>query len=219
MATPSKRAVARAVLERFPESPADALRIDVGRDTPAPLFQWLVASLLFSARISADLAQAAAQALFREGWRTPAKMAQTRCEDRVSVLNAAGYARYDESAARYLGETTTLLLERYGGDLRKLRAAASRDPVGERKRLKDFKGIGDVGVDIFFREAQLAWDELYPFADKKALKGAEALGLDVDAKALSRLAPDRRDFPRLLAGLARVAAKGGAEEIRLTARG
>jgi hypothetical protein len=39
----------------------------------------------------------------------------------------------------------------------------------ECKLLKEFKGIGDVGANIFCREAQIAWDELYPFADRKAL--------------------------------------------------
>ncbi len=74
-----------------------------------------------------------------------------------------------------LGDTAQFLLEKYDGDLRKLRAEAGRDPKIERKLLKECKGIGDTGVDIFFREAQSAWGELRPFADKKALKAAGKL--------------------------------------------
>ena len=38
------------------------------------------------------------------------------------------------------------------------------------------QGIGDTGVDIFFREAQLQWEELFPFDDKNSLKLAKEHG-------------------------------------------
>jgi hypothetical protein len=128
------------------------------------------------------------------------------------VLNRAGYARYDESTSRYIAETTDLLLERYGGDLRKLRDAAERDPRRERELVKQFKGIGDVGADILFREAQLAWDELYPFADRRALEAARGLGLGRSAEDMAHLV-DRRRLPRLLAGLVRVDLAHESDEV------
>lgn len=201
MAKASKREVARTLIERFPRGYADRLRVRVASNTPSALFQWLIASLLFSARISADAAEEAAGALFAEGWRTPRKMAATTWSQRVKVLNRAGYARYDESTSRYIGDTTALLLDCYGGDLRRLREAAGRDPGRERELLKQFKGIGDVGADIFFREAQVAWDELFPFADARALKAAGKLGLGRDAGDLARVVDRRADLPRLLAAL------------------
>lgn len=213
MATPSKRAIAQAVLEMHPRSHADELHIDVSRNTPAPLYQWLIVSLLFSARISAEQAEKAAQALFDHGWRTPEKMAGTTWNQRVHVLNRSGYARYDESTSRYIGDATDLLRDVYGGDLRKLRDAAERDPQRMRELLKEFKGIGDVGADIFCREAQLAWEELYPFADGKALEVAGQLGLGKDPKALSELV-DKRDLPRLLAGLIRVGLANELDEVK-----
>lgn len=203
MAASSRREIAGAVLALHPRSHADELGIDVARNTPAPLYRWLLASLLFSARIPAAQAQKAAAALFEQGWRTPARMAASTWERRVAVLNHAGYARYDESTARYIGDTTALLIERYSGDLRRLRDAAGHDPARERALLKVFKGIGDVGADIFCREAQLAWDELYPFADRKALETARRLDLGDDAAALATLV-ERHDLPRLLSGLVRV---------------
>jgi endonuclease III len=212
MAKPSTGAIARAVLERHPRSPADELRIDVARNMPGPLYQWLIASLLFSARIAAAQAQSAAAALLKQGWRTPKKMAAVTWAERVKVLNRAGYARYDESTSRYIADTTNLLLERYGGDLRKLRDAAGRDPKRERQLLKQFKGIGDVGADIFFREAQLAWDELFPFADRRALDMARRFGLGSSAEELSQLV-DRRELPRLLAGLVRVDLADEADDL------
>ncbi len=99
------------------------------------------------------------------------------------------------------------MLGRHGGDLRKLREEAGREPERERKLLKEFNGIGDVGADIYFRKAQVAWEELFPFADRRALEGAKELGLGDDAEALLRLGGDR-DFPRLVAALVRVKLEG-----------
>jgi hypothetical protein len=80
---------------------------------------------------------------------------------------------------------------------------AGHDPARERQLLKQLKGIGDVAVDIFFREVQLSWSELYPFADRRALQVAERLGLGGDARALTRLV-EGEDFVRLVSGLVRV---------------
>jgi hypothetical protein len=201
------------VLKRYPRSHADLLGIDVGKNTPAPLYQWLIASLLFSARISGEIAQRAAQALFDKGWRTPQRMADTTWRERVTVLNKSGYARYDESTSRYIGETTAAVLDSYGGDLRRLRQRAGGDVRRLRQFLKEFKGIGDVGADIFCREVQVPWDELYPFADRRALAVASDLGLPARAEALAGLVERRRDLPRLLAGLTFVARRHEVEDV------
>ncbi len=209
--TSTHRDLVKRLLDGQGRTYAQELGIRLERGTPSPLFRWLCASLLLSARIRADMALEAARALAREGWRTPQALARTSWEERTRVLNKAGYARYDESTSRMLGDTTALLIERYEGDLRKLRAAARHDPEEERRLLKDFKGIGDVGVDIFFREVQVAWDELFPFADRRALARAGKLGLPDRAGALAKLVP-RDDFPRLVAALVRVDLGASLEE-------
>lgn len=181
---------------------SEELGLDLSRNTPSPLFRWLVASLLFSTRISADLAMSAARALSRQGWTTPQKMKAATWEDRTRVLNDAGYARYDESTSERLGEMADKLIRDYGGDLRKLREKAERDPATERRLLKEFKGIGETGADIFCREAQLAWPELHPYVDRKSLESARKLGLAETGEDLAKLV-DRETFPRLLAALVR----------------
>lgn len=196
----SKRAA--ALLEDADGTYADALGLDLAKNTPSPLFRWLCASLLLSTRISADLAMKAAAALADEGWTTPKKMAAATWEERTRVLNRAGYARYDESTSRRLAELCEKLLDEYGGDLRRLREKAGNDPVRERALLKEFKGIGDVGADIFCREVQTAWPELHPFVDAKALKSAKRLELAGSADDLAKLVP-KADLPRLLAALVR----------------
>ena len=197
-----QKQVVAALMKQHGRTFCDELDIDIEKDTPSPLFRWLCASILLSARIRSDIAVAAAHALAGNGWTTPEKMAGSRWEDRTRTLNCAGYARYDESTARMLNDTACKLLEDYRGDLRVLRDAAGYDPAEERRRLTEFKGLGDVGADIFFREVQVAWKELYPFADKKSLKAAKELGLPDSAEALAKLV-SRRKFPVLLAALVR----------------
>jgi endonuclease III len=180
----------------------EELGIRIADGTPSALFRWLVACLLFSAPIGHEQAMRAARALSKAGYRTSRKMAEATWEERVKVLNSHGYARYDERTSRMLQDAADLIEDEYKGDLRRLREAAGHDPAEERRRLKAVKGVGDVGVDIFFREVQETWDELYPFADKLALKAAARQGLGEDAATLARTVP-REDFPRLVAALVR----------------
>lgn len=195
--------VVRALLRRHGRTFADELGIDVARNTPSPLFRLLCMALLLSARIRGSIAMEAARALSRAGLTTAQKMADAGWERRTAILNRSGYARHDERTSRMLGDTAQTVLDRYGGDLRRLREAAERDPARERTLLKQFKGIGDAGADIFLREVQGAWSEVAPFADRRALAAAAALGLGDDAAALARLVPER-DLPRLVAALVRV---------------
>lgn len=198
----AKRDKVNQLMERHGHTFCDELGVNIADGTPSVLFRWLTAAILFSARIHHDLAIRGAKALSRAGYRTAQKMAEATWEDRVRVLNENGYARYDERTASMLQDAADLLVEKYDGDLRKLRATAERDVARERKLLKEVKGLGDVGVSIFFREVQLVWEEHYPFADKVALRAAERHDLGKDASTLARLVP-REDYPRLLAALVR----------------
>ena len=190
------------LLERHGRTYAAELGIDLAKGTPSVLYRWLCAATLLSARIGAGIAMAAANALAKQGWTTPGKMAAATWEQRTRTLNRAGYARYDESTRACSATPPRCCSTNYGGDLRKLREAAGRKPGRERELLKECKGIGEVGADIFGREAQIAWDELYPFADRRALRAAARLGLEDDPAKLARRVP-QKDFSRLLAALVR----------------
>jgi endonuclease III len=199
-----RRQLTAILLKRHGQTFAKELGIDLSRNAPSALFRLLCFALLASSRISHTIAIKAARALSRQKWNTAANMAAATWRQRTDVLNDAGYARYDESTSRMLGDTAQLLLEQYRGDLRKLREEARRDPSAERKLLKQFKGIGDVGADIFFREIQIVWDEVYPHADRRVLKAAAKLDLGNDASALKRLVANREEFARLTAALVRI---------------
>jgi hypothetical protein len=195
---------AKLLLSRYGKTFADELGIDVAANLASELFCWLIAALLFSARIGHTIALKSARILFERGWTTPEKLTHTTWQQRITALDEGGYVRYDERTSTMLGQTAEMLIERYHGDLRKLRETAEHNPGRERKLLKEFKGIGDVGVDIFFREVQLVWPELFPFADDRILSTADMLGLKPDPNELARLVRSRRDFVRLISALVRV---------------
>jgi len=194
-------ATVKALLYMYGKSFAEELDIKLESNTRSSIFQLFIATLLFSIRINTRIALEAARAVFEQGWITPEKLASSTWQSRIGVLDEAKYVRYDESMSRKLGEMAKVVIERYGGDIRRLRETAGRDPARERELLKEFNGIGDVGVDIFFREIQLNWDELYPFIDKRAAIAAKIL--DLNANALAGFV-SRKEFPRLAAALIRV---------------
>jgi hypothetical protein len=198
---------------------AEELGIDVEANTPAAWFCLLVISMLSSARVGHAIALRSARVLIERGWTTPGKMAAASWEQRVNALDEGGYVRYDERTAAMLAQTAQMVVARYGGVLRRLRDEAGRDAAQERKLLKQFKGIGDVGANIVFREAQAGWPELYPFADERVLTAAKALGLPADANALAEMVRGRRQFARLVAALIRVHLERTHEQIRRAARG
>lgn len=213
MPEPDLDAVVAALDRRYGRTFASEAGIRLERNTPAPLFQLLVWSLLVSARIRGDIATAALRALVDAGLTTPQAMVEASWEERTSLLNGAGYARYDESTARYLAATAQLLLDRDGGDLRRLRERAEGDRgvlVGE---LTEFTGIGEVGATTFLREVQAVWDEVGPVVDQRAGRAAEALGLPGDAEDLRALVDDAPAFARLVAALVRCDLDDGADAV------
>jgi hypothetical protein len=171
-------------------------------DTPSPLFRLLVLTMLLSVRISTPIAVAAARELSAAGWRTPQAMADADWQDVVDALGRAHYKRYDESTATALGEDARLLVERWHGDLRRLRAEADGDPRRIRELLQRFRRIGPVGASIFCREAQGVWPELRPSFDRRTLDGAARNRLPRDPERLAALVEPAR-LPNLAAALVR----------------
>ncbi len=208
----SPKKIVNVLLRDYGRTFAEELGIRISNSTPAELYKLLCASLLFSVRISVSAAEQAFRALMKNRLTTPHKMATSTWEARTRILNKSGYARYDESTSRYLGQSADLVLTKYKGDLRKLRAETNRDPEAERGRLKEFKGVGNTGVDIFFREAQLIWDELYPFLDARSAEEARKLGLPEKARDLAALC-GKKEYPRLVAALVRVKLERAENEV------
>ncbi|MFF3483054.1 endonuclease [Streptomyces sp. NPDC002701] len=159
------------------------------RNTPQPLYRTLVMACLLSARIRGSVALATTRALYEAGLRDPRRMAGATWQKRVDALGRGGYRRYDERTATQLGDGARLLLDRWGGDPRRMREAAD-GPDELRGLLREIPGLGPAGVDIFLREVQHVWPEVAPHLDAKALQGAARLGLPQEPDRLLKLAGD-----------------------------
>lgn len=210
-------AVVRALLDRYGRSYAGEAGIRL-RDTPAPLYQLLVLANLLSARITGEIAVAAARELFAAGYRTPRAMRKASWQQRVDALGRGHYRRYDERTATQLGDGAGLLIERWHGDLRVLRDEAGGEPGRVAELLTAFPGIGPAGADIFLREVQAVWPQVAPFLDQRVLDGASQVGLPRDPGQLATLAGSRQRLAQLAAALVRVSGgRGRAKEVMAAA--
>ncbi|MGV0746341.1 endonuclease [Mycolicibacterium sp. XJ870] len=158
-------------------------------DKPMPLFELLVLCMLASKPIDAGIATQAGRELFGSGLRTPRAVLEADRSDMIRAFGRAHYVRYDESSATRLADIATVVTNRYNGDLRRLASEAQQDIGAVKRLLKQFKGIGDTGADIFLREVQDTWTWVRPYFDDRALGAAHDLGLPSDPAALAKLAP------------------------------
>jgi endonuclease III len=203
-----RQSVVKVLLDRYGETYAQEAGIRLA-DRPSSLYQLLVLASLLSARISAEVAVAAARELFAAGYRTPQRMLKASWQDRVDALGRGHYRRYDERTATMLGEAAQIVRERWRGDLRKLHEEAGSDTKRLRGLLTEFKGIGPTGADIFLREAQAVWPDIAPYVDARVSDGAKRLGLPTTARGLFGLVDSPRDMARLASALVRAALEPG----------
>jgi len=200
----------------YPKTFAQEAGIDVSRGEPDALFQWLCASLLMSAQISHNIALDSARAIFREGWASPDKMKESNWNDRQRVLENSGYIHYKETTATRLEDTADLVLKKYSGDLNNLYEKFNGDLLEIHNALQEFNGLGDAGADIFCREVQLVWPNLYPFLDDKARDTAQQLGMPPDAEELTEYCT-KQEYPRLITGIVRAGLGNEIEAIKKAA--
>lgn len=100
---------------------------------------------------------------------------------------------------------TYLICPSIGGDLNKLLEKADTSAVQVRSLLKEIKGIGNVGTDIFCDTAQGIWPCLAPFIDPRSMKTAQQCGLGEDLNAIwETIDQDPERMCRLAAALTTV---------------
>ena len=156
------------------ESYSAELGLDLRR--PGDRFKWFLASLLFAKRISADIAKRAFRCFVERGLDTPERIVEAGWDALVEALDAGGYVRYDFSTATNILEAAKKLLEEYGGSIDELHER-SASPEELEERLKAFRGVGPVAVNIFLRELRGIWPKARPRPSRIALEVAEGIGL------------------------------------------
>lgn len=165
---------------------ADELGINVAKNTPVPLFELLIASLLLASRIQHRLAMQAYVELRKAGFRTADKLAAADAHDVWSALDRGDYLRKDRTTD-LLQSCARQVADDYGGDLRRLREAADGDAGRMGELLQELKGFGETGAEIFLREVQVAWPEISPFYGSRAKEAARARRLPSSDGELAEL--------------------------------
>jgi endonuclease III len=170
-------------------------------DKPMPLFQLLVLCMLASKPIDAAIAMRAGRELFSDGLRTPKAVLASDRRTMIRAFGRAHYVRYDESSASRLSDIAQRVVDEYSGDLREMALRSAQDIDAAKRMLKQFKGIGNTGADIYLREVQDVWTWVRPYFDSRAVRAAKALKLPTEPRKLGALAP--RANARLAAALVR----------------
>ncbi|MFQ6089592.1 MAG: hypothetical protein ACE5K0_11935, partial [Candidatus Methanofastidiosia archaeon] len=154
------------------------LGIDVAEDP----FKWFLASVLFGARISEDIASRTFKEFEKAKVTTPEEILRTSRDRLVEILDSGGYVRYDFKTAEKLLEMSCNLKERYG-KIERLKD----DPKIEEKLMGLAKGIGEVTINIFLREMRGVWN-VEPELSKYVIQASKNLGLiEEEGNALEEL--------------------------------
>lgn len=167
----------RALLSRLPGRFSLELGLSLSSRCRKDLFLWFLAAILYGTRISGSIVARTYTEFVRRGLTTPEQIVKTGWDGLVEALDAGGYARYDFKTATKLLEVMKQLIDRYGGDLDTLHAAAC-DERDVETRLKALgKGIGDVTVQIFLRELRGIWPKAQPALSPLSILAARDLAL------------------------------------------
>lgn len=217
LGTEEGRRLTRRLLARVGRGYAEALGFPV-TNNPSSLLRLLLLCVLTSGVREYRRAASIAGALVRQGWDSAARLADSGYDERVAVIRSAGGGGKADRAERWsatLGDLAAAVAGRYGGDLRRLRGEARRDPAAQRRLLCALPGVTDAAVDLFFRDVQVIWPEAGPFADRRSLRAAARLGLGGSVADLAALTAGRSEKLAWLTGaLARIDLEGRYDEVR-----
>jgi len=153
------------------------LGIDLTDAASRQIFRWFLASKLFGARISSDIAIRTYREFEKNGVTTPQSILSTGWDGLVKILDDGGYARYDFSTATKLLSIMNDLMDNYVGDLNALHQKAADERDLERCLKELGKGIGGVTVNIFLRELRGVWPKAKPVLSPLVVLSARHLGI------------------------------------------
>ncbi len=176
---------ARELVERLGGRFSVEMGIDVDR-SDHEVDRWFLAASLFGTRIAWPVVERTFAVLREAGIETVADAGGRDRRELIELLDAGGYARYDERTATRLRRLAEVVAERYG---RPSALKAERDPLRLEAALDELPGWGPTTVRLFLRELRGIWPGADPPFDERAAEAALALGLPVrDVATLRRLA-------------------------------
>lgn len=165
----------KTLIEHLGQTYSERLGIDLQSKQPGEIFKWFLASILFGARITETIAINTYKRFEEDGLLSPDSILKAGWDDLVASLDEGGYVRYDFKTADMLLGIAQKMKKEYDGNLIRLHDI-SESPEDLERRLKEFKGIGDVTVGIFLRELRGIWEKANPLPGRFAILAAKNLG-------------------------------------------
>ncbi|KAJ5690395.1 hypothetical protein N7462_004787 [Penicillium macrosclerotiorum] len=162
-------------------------------------------AMLKSRPISHHLAHKTTCGLIDHRYHLIDTLANSTWEDRVQTLRQSGYNRYREQCATNLGNLAELVNNKYDGDLNQLLEGSHGHTEEIQRRMKEIKGIGDLGAELFLDQVHSVWPSVAPFLDSRSLKTAEEIGIGTDLDAIyDELGQDSVSMSKFASGLSKV---------------
>lgn len=178
---------------------SEELGIDLASCKESALFRWLLASILYGARINGTIARNTYRAFLRHGLTSPQKILDAGWDFLVNpVMREGGYVRYDGRKSEQVLRVCRSVVESYGGRLSRLHDDA-HDSRDLEARLLELYGVGPVTMNIFLRELRPFWPKADPEPLAQVTRFGRELGVD-----LSRYRRKTLTFVRIEAGLIRL---------------
>lgn len=177
---------------------SERLGIDLASGEDGELFKWFLASVLYGARISEQIAENTYRTFEEHDLLTPESILDAGLDYLVNpIMREGGYVRYDYQRSSQILRNCERLIEDYDGSLNRLHEeAADGDDLEE--RLVAFHGIGPVTANIFLRELRPYWEKSDPEPLDVVREAADRHGIDLDSYDRESLT-----FARVEAGLIR----------------
>lgn len=190
----------KTLVEHLGQTYSERLGIEPQSKEPSEIFKWFLASILFGARITETIAANTYKQFEKDGLLSPDSILKAGWDNLVASLDEGGYVRYDFKTADMILEIAGKLKKEYGGNLVQL-YNMSASPEDLERRLKEFKGVGEITVEIFLRELRDVWERANPLPGRFAVLAARNLGF-TELKGR-----DRREKSRILEDLLTVWSK------------
>lgn len=126
------------------------LGLDLSTGSPAALYRWFLASLLFGRPVQQEVSANTWRVLLRHGLTSPKRFAEHDREGLRAILDEGHYARIDYIMTDELHEIMATIASDHGSVSQLVKRAESRRAL--ERTLKGFTGVGPTTARIFLRD-------------------------------------------------------------------
>ena len=195
-------------------SPVFSALKDPQQSTPETVLAHLLNALISSARMSHSIATNTLEQTLSAGYHNLETLEKSSWEERTELLTKGGYTRYREKTATAMGDMANHLREKYDGDASRVVEVEESDAAKTTvaKRAKEFKGIGQLGAEIFLETIQAAAPYIAPTLSNRNLETVEKMDLGDPDSIFEELHRNALSMAKLSQALTLVRLEGKVDE-------